>query len=348
MDRAADPALDRARARLCGADRAHHPHLDARSAGGGLHPHRARERRRDALDAAQACAEECRRADRHRDRHRRRAADRRRRDHRDGVQHSGRRAPRGRRDLQARLPDHPGRDPDLLRRLRAGESRWSTSATPCSIRGSAIERRHRRARIGRRERPLARRAAAPLRAAQSDHRGGRDDPRPDRAAGDRGAAVRRRRHHDAAGAAAAPALGGELARHRSSRPRRVRPHGLWRAGLAVRRHLGRRDVDLGRPVHRADVRLLPQGRRRRDAADGRPDGDPGDPAGDRAGGADARQRLDRDRGDHDPGSSARGAAGARGRAQRARGALRRGRGRGRHADLEDPAAPHPAEHRSRR
>ena len=34
----------------------------------------------------------------------------------------GRRAPGGRRDLQARLSDHPGRDPDLLRRLRAGES----------------------------------------------------------------------------------------------------------------------------------------------------------------------------------------------------------------------------------
>ena len=35
-----------------------------------------------------------------------------------------------------------------------------------------------------------------------------------------------------------------------------------------------------------------------DAADGRPDGDPGDPARDRAGRAHARQRLHRDRGDH--------------------------------------------------
>ena len=86
--RAADPALDRARPRLCGADRAHHPHRDARRAGRGLHPHRQRQGRRDALDAAQACAEERRRADRHRHRHRRRAADRRRRHHRDGVQHS--------------------------------------------------------------------------------------------------------------------------------------------------------------------------------------------------------------------------------------------------------------------
>ena len=88
VDRAADPALDRARACLRGADRAHHPHLDARSARRGLHPHRARERRREPLDAAEACLEERRRADRHRDRHRRRAADRRRRHHRDRVQHS--------------------------------------------------------------------------------------------------------------------------------------------------------------------------------------------------------------------------------------------------------------------
>src|SRR5262249_8724191 len=43
--------------------------------------------------------------------------------HRDRVQHSGRRPPRGRRHLQARLSDHPGGDPDLLRRLRAGEPR---------------------------------------------------------------------------------------------------------------------------------------------------------------------------------------------------------------------------------
>ena len=94
-----DPAVDRARARLCGADRAHHAHRHARRAGGGLHPHRARQGRRDAADAAEARAEERRRADRDGDRHRRRAADRRRRHHRDGVQHPRRRPPRRRCDL---------------------------------------------------------------------------------------------------------------------------------------------------------------------------------------------------------------------------------------------------------
>ncbi len=99
-----------------------------------------------------------------------------------------------------------------------------------------------------------------------------------------------------------------------------------------------------RPLHRPDVGLFPQGRRRGDAADGRADGDPRHPARHRAGRAHARQRHRRHRGDHHSGNPARRAARARRRAERARGALRRGRDRGRHADLEDPAAPHPAEH----
>ena len=45
--RASRPAVDRARPRLCGADRAHHARHHARRAGGGLHPHRAGQGRGD-------------------------------------------------------------------------------------------------------------------------------------------------------------------------------------------------------------------------------------------------------------------------------------------------------------
>ena len=86
-------------------------------------------------------------------------------------------------------------------------------------------------------------------------------------------------------------------------------------------------------------------RRPADARDGRPDGDPGDPARHRAGGAVAREPADRDRGDRHPGDPARHAAGALARALDPRGALRRGRGRARHADAEDHVRPHPAQHR---
>ncbi len=67
------------------------------------------------------CAEKRRGADRHDHRDRHRAVDRRRRRHRDGVCHPRPRAIDGRRHPQARLPDHPGRHPHLLGRLRARE-----------------------------------------------------------------------------------------------------------------------------------------------------------------------------------------------------------------------------------
>ena len=95
-----DPALDRARPRLCGADRAHHPHQPCstcwpRTTSAPRRPRASRPRPM----LLQPCAEERRRADRHRDRHRRRAADRRRGHHRDGVQHPRHRPPRRRCDL---------------------------------------------------------------------------------------------------------------------------------------------------------------------------------------------------------------------------------------------------------
>ncbi len=80
-------------------------------AGGGLHPHRQGEGRGDGLRAAQARAPQRRRAHRHHRRHRRGAADLGRRHHRDRVQHPRRRPAGGGRHRQARLPDHPGRDP---------------------------------------------------------------------------------------------------------------------------------------------------------------------------------------------------------------------------------------------
>jgi hypothetical protein len=44
--------------------------------------------------------------------------------------------------LSPRLPDHPDRHPSLLRRLCRASTCSSTSATPCSTRGSGIERDH--------------------------------------------------------------------------------------------------------------------------------------------------------------------------------------------------------------
>ena len=54
LRRDADPALARARHRLHGAHRPHHPRLDARGAVGGLHPHRELEGPRPP-DACSCC-----------------------------------------------------------------------------------------------------------------------------------------------------------------------------------------------------------------------------------------------------------------------------------------------------
>ena len=75
---------------------------------------------------------------------------------------------------------------------------------------------------------------------------------------------------------------------------------------------------------------------------------PGDPDRDRAGGDVARQPADRGGGDRDPRDPARDAAGPLAGADDPRGAVRRGGDLARHADLEDHAAPHPAEHAWRR
>ena len=74
-----------------------------------------------------------------------------------------------------------------------------------------------------------------------------------------------------------------------------RPHRLRRAHLAARRPAVAAFVGRDRPRHRPARRLLPPARQRRHAADGRADGDPGDPAGDRPRLAEQRQRRHRHR-----------------------------------------------------
>ena len=78
-------------------------------------------------------------ADRDHHRGRRGAPDRRRRDHRERVRDSGPRPSHGRRDPAPRLPDHPGRDPGVLGRLRAGQPADRHHATRCSIHASATD-----------------------------------------------------------------------------------------------------------------------------------------------------------------------------------------------------------------
>ncbi len=200
-----DPALDRARPRLYGADRAHHPRRHARRAGRGLHPHRASAKgvatRPMLLKHALKNA---------------------------GVPivtviGIGVALLIGGVVITETVFNIPGvgrlvvdaisqRDYPIiqgvillvLRRLRAGEPAWSTSATRCSIRGSAIDgdRRHRSAGCGARAGAPARHACAASSAA-TRRCCRRRDPQPDRAARRRGAARRRRRAHHAAGAAAA-------------------------------------------------------------------------------------------------------------------------------------------------
>ncbi len=67
------------------------------------------------------CAQERRCPHHHGDRHRHRIADQRRDRHRDGVRDSRHRQAYGRCDLAPRLPDHSGRDPVVLRRVRADQ-----------------------------------------------------------------------------------------------------------------------------------------------------------------------------------------------------------------------------------
>ena len=99
-------------------DRARHARLGARGARRGLHPHRARQGLAGAARAGAPRARQRRGADRHGDRHRHRDPDRRRGGHRVGLRHPGPRPPDRGRGAGARLPDHPGRDPVLLVRLR--------------------------------------------------------------------------------------------------------------------------------------------------------------------------------------------------------------------------------------
>ena len=121
--------------------------------------------------AGAPCARQRRGADRHRDRHRHRAADRRRGRHRVGLRDPRPRPAHGRRGAGARLPDHPGRDPAVLVRLRADQPAGRPVATCSSIRGSATE--HERA-VGHRDR------AVPRLDARADRRG-RQQPAPGRA-----------------------------------------------------------------------------------------------------------------------------------------------------------------------
>ena len=83
--------------------------------------------------------------------------------------------------------------------------------------------------------------------------------------------------------------------------------------------------DRHRARDRPRLRLLQMGRRRDDADDGWADGDPEHPAGDRRGLAVGREPDDGAGRDHHSRNSARGAAGALGRAVGARRALCRGR-----------------------
>ena len=102
---APDPALDRARAALRGDLRPHDAQQPARDARGGLHPHGAREGALGAPGHLQARPAREPDADRDDVRPRHRAARRRRRHHRVGVQHPGPRLPRDQRRPHAGSAD---------------------------------------------------------------------------------------------------------------------------------------------------------------------------------------------------------------------------------------------------
>ncbi len=124
---------------------------------------------------------------------------------------------------------------------------------------------------------------------------------------------------------------GALDGHRQPRPRRLQPRDLRRPGVVDRGRRGRGAERRGRARDRPGRGLLPLAGRDRHARDGRPDGDPLDPARDRPGVALGRRPFDRADRDRDPGDSPGGPPGALDRALGPRGALRRGGDRTRHA-----------------
>ncbi|MBS0549638.1 MAG: ABC transporter ATP-binding protein [Proteobacteria bacterium] len=192
-------------------------------------------------------------------------------------------------------------------------------------------------------------AAAPLLAGRRDPAQSHDHLRRGAADGAGAAravrpAVRGRPAQDRAGQPAAPAVGALVVRHRPVRPRRVQPHDLRLARLADRGPVGRRHLERARPGARPRLRLLPRDGRLRDAHHGRRDGDPVDPAGDRADHADAARPRHRDRGHRHSRSPAHRARGARRRVVDPQPALYRERGRGRHAQHQAAVAARAAEH----
>ena len=98
-----------ARARAVRADRAHHALEHARRAPRAVHRLRPRQGPRRAHGGLQARAEERHHPDAHRDRDHLRAARRRRRGHRDGVQYPGAGPAHHLRGAAPRLPGDPGR-----------------------------------------------------------------------------------------------------------------------------------------------------------------------------------------------------------------------------------------------
>ncbi len=180
--------------------------------------------------------------------------------------------------------------------------------------------------------------------------------------GDRAADRRRRadddRHRHAALALAGPvrpagnepdepparAKRREPSGHRPVRARHLLARPDRRAGVAADRDRRGHRVGLHRPHHRPDRRFLPAGRHDHHADHGQPDGDPLDPAGHRAGGAQRALHHLRDHGHHHPRDPARRAPRPLGRPDRARGTLCRG---GRRAGLlhaQDPVPAPDAQH----
>ncbi len=150
--------------------------------------------------------------------------------------------------LRRDYPDHPGRDPDLFRGLRAGQSRGRSVVR-------AVRSAHplltwiRHARFCRR----------PVRTRRCRRHGGASATRSGgirrRLVGgvilvvhgrDRGARAVARHGRPAGGVAdqaAEAAVGRVLVRHRHARPRRLQPRRLRLAGLAHRRPCGRDALD---------------------------------------------------------------------------------------------------------
>src|SRR5579883_2195592 len=162
--------------------------------------------------------------------------------------------------------------------------------------------------------------------------------------GDRRSVVRRRSAEDRAGLSPAPALGALVVRHRPVRARPVHPHHLRQPRVADRRPVGRDHRQHAGPGARPAVRLLPRPGRHRHAHHGRRDGDPVDPAGDRADHPDAARPRHRHRRDRHPRGAAHRPRRALGRAGDPRPALYRKRHRRRHAQREAAVAARVAQH----